>query len=63
MSQTGVRFEHLQRVLTFKSPYTNVMFCAILYHLCNLKKMENTHGGVLILVKLHAFHRGCFSRF
>ena len=25
--------------------------CAICYHLCNLKNMKNTHGGVLPLVK------------
>ena len=28
--------------------------CAIWYHLCNLKNVKNTHGGVLILVKLQA---------
>ena len=26
--------------------------CAIWYHLCNLKNVKNTHGGVLLLVKL-----------
>ena len=31
-----------------------VMHCAILYHLYNLKNVKNTHGGVLILVKLQA---------
>ena len=30
------------------------MRCAIWYHLYNLKNMKNTHGGVLILVKLQA---------
>ena len=30
------------------------MRCAIWYHLYNLKNVENTHGGVLILVKLQA---------
>ena len=30
-----------------------VMRCAIWYHLYNLKNVKNTHGGVLILVKLH----------
>ena len=30
------------------------MFCAIWYHLYNLKNVKNTHGGVLILVKLQA---------
>ena len=32
------------------------MLCAIWYHLYNLKNVKNTHGGVLLLVKL-------FSRF
>ena len=31
-----------------------VVRCAIWYHLYNLKNMKNTHGGVLILVKLQA---------
>ena len=31
-----------------------VMRCAIWYHLYNLKSMKNTHGGVLILVKLQS---------
>ena len=30
------------------------MCCAIRYHLCNLKNVKNTHGGVLLLVKLQA---------
>ena len=29
------------------------MFCAICYHVYNLKNVKNTHGGVLRLVKLH----------
>ena len=28
-----------------------VMFCAIWYHLYNLKNVKNTHGGMLLLVK------------
>ena len=28
--------------------------CAIWYHLYNLKNVKNTHGGMLILVKLQA---------
>ena len=28
------------------------MLCAIWYHLYNSKNMKNTHGGVLLLVKL-----------
>ena len=46
------------------------MRCEIWYHLYNFKNVKNTHGGVLILVKLKPatllklilFH-GCFSRF
>ena len=43
------------------------MLCTIWYHLYNLKNVKNTHGGVLLLVKLQAlkvtlFH-GCFSGF
>ena len=30
------------------------MYCAIWYHLYNFKNVRNTHGGVLILVKLQA---------
>ena len=48
-----------------------VMGCAIWYHLHNLKNLKNTHGGVLILVKLQAkvtllkltLLHGCFSCF
>ena len=29
-----------------------VMLCAIWSHICNLKKVKNTYGGVLLLVKL-----------
>ena len=48
------------------------MFCAIWYHLYNLKNVKNTHGRVLLLVKLQAkpatllkvtLVHGCFSRF
>ena len=28
------------------------MLCAIWYHLCNLKYVKNTHGRVILLVKL-----------
>ena len=31
------------------------MFCAIWYHLCNLKNVKNTHGGMSLLVKLQAY--------
>ena len=45
------------------------MRCGIWYHLYNLKNVKNTHGGVLILVKLQAeatflnltLLHGCFS--
>ena len=30
------------------------IICAIWYHLYNLKNIKNTHGGVLLLVKLQA---------
>ena len=33
------------------------MFCAIWYHLYNLKNVKNTHGGVLLLVKLQTFYQ------
>ena len=38
------------------------MFCAIWYHLYNLKNVKNSHGGVILLVKL-AVLRSCFSCF
>ena len=44
------------------------MRCAIWYHLYHLRNMKNTHGGVLLLIKLTTLlrvtllHR-CFSRF
>ena len=31
-----------------------MMRCAIWYHLQNLKNVKNTHGGMLLLVKLQA---------
>ena len=46
--------------------------CATWYHLYNLKNVKNTHGGMLLLVKLQAkpatllkvtLLHGCFSRF
>ena len=37
---------------SFKQLYET--FCAIWYHLYNLKNMKNTHGGMLLLVKLQA---------
>ena len=38
--------------ILYDTPY--VMFCGISHHFCNLKNVKNTHGGVLLLVKLHA---------
>ena len=46
-----------------------VIRCAIWYHLYSLENVKNTHGGVLILVKLQAtllkltLLHGCFSGF
>ena len=49
-----------------------VVRCAIWYYLYDLKNLKNTHGEVLILVKLQAkpatllklaLLHGCFSRF
>ena len=37
----------------------HVMLCAIWYHLYNLKHVENTHGGVLRLVKLQSSTSTC----
>ena len=36
-----------------QTPY--VMRCAIWYHLCNLKNVKNTHGGVLLFSKIAGF--------
>ena len=38
----------------FTLPPKMWMLCAIWYDLCNLKNVNNTHGGVLLLVKLQA---------
>ena len=38
-------------------PWThNINWMNIWYHLYNLKNVKNTHGGVLLLVKLQAFN-------
>ena len=50
--------KRLLKVLTT----AHVVRCAVCYHLDNLKNMKNTHGGVLILVKLILVHR-CFFTF
>ena len=38
----------------FENLATFMMRCAIWYHLYNFENVKNTHGGVLILVKLEA---------
>ena len=42
-----------------------LMRCAIWYHLYSLENVKNTHGGVLILIKLGSwvFLQGYFLRF
>ena len=45
-----------------------VVLCAISHRSYNFKNVKNTHGGVLLSVKLHALVKvtllhGCFSRF
>ena len=34
--------------------FLHVLRCAIWFHLYNLRNVRNTHGGVLLLVKLQA---------
>ena len=34
--------------------YLRETLCATWYHFCNLKKVKNNHGRVLLLVKLQA---------
>ena len=49
--------KELSELINFTPSEINRAFvvrCAIWYHLYNLKNMKNTHGGVLILVKLQA---------
>ena len=38
------------------------MLCTIWYHLYNLNSVKNTHGGMLLLLKVTPLH-GCFSHF
>ena len=42
----------IKRSQVIKNQCKYVVRCAICYHLYNLKNIKNTHGGVLILVKL-----------
>ena len=57
----------VNRRITQLVKITYVICCTICYHLCNSKNVKNTHGGVLLFVKLQAlkvtFLHGCFSRF
>ena len=58
-----------------KLQYVFLVRCPIWYHLYDLKNLKNTHGEVLLLVKLQAevlilenllkvtLLRGCLSRF
>ena len=41
----------------------NETLCGIWYHFHHLKNVENTHGGVLLLVLKVTLRLGCFSRF
>ena len=42
--------------------YYSSMLCTIWYCLNNLNNAKNTHGGVLLLLKVTVLH-GCFSHF
>ena len=69
----------ITRIISLRSSHLRknkfVMFCAIWYHLFNLKNVKNTHGRVLLLVKVEAkslqrysllkvtLLHGCFSPF
>ena len=51
----GIDFSQMKLDLNFASDLTelkNVMRCGSWYHVYNLKNVKNTHGRVLILVKL-----------
>ena len=67
------RTQSFQNILGKTNENTiHVMCCAIWYHLNNIKNVTNTHGGVLLLLKLQAksatllkvaLLHGDFSRF
>ena len=40
-------------IVTNQKSKTYVILCTIWYHFYNFKNVKNTHGGVLLLVKLH----------
>ena len=51
MDISKIRSKTLKGIWKFVSDLTisiYVVHCAIWYHLCNLKNVKNTHGGVLI---------------
>ena len=59
-------------IIFFDTLFLFEMVCAIWYHFYNLKNVKNTHGVILLLVKLQAwpavllkitFIQGCFSSF
>ena len=53
ISTPGIRWKY--GICRISLPFfSHVMRCAIWYHLCNLKNVKNTHGWVLLLVKLQA---------
>ena len=43
--------------------YLYVKFCAIWYHLHNLRNVKNTHAGVLLLVKLQVLAQNVTYKF
>ena len=57
----NLRSDHTVRTYIVKT-LQYVVFCAIWYHLYDLKNVKNTHEGVLLLLKVALLH-GCFSRF
>ena len=62
----GRSFENthlLVKDAAFKSVSINVVRCVIWYHFYNLKKVKNTHGAVLHLVKLQAFRLQLYSKY
>ena len=38
-----------------RNAFHYLMLCAIWYNLYNLRKVKNSHGGVLLLLKLQSF--------
>ena len=52
----GFKPFHLTSLFVYhlKTPKKYIMIYAIWYHLHNLKNVKNSHGGVLLLVKLQA---------